>query len=471
MCSTRCLVVVGAALTLGETGAHAETDPADPVTAEDIAQAPRPEHAARYERPPRPPRRRPAPEEAVLEVPRVIVKGALAPVRLALWAEDRYHLSARARELLWNDEGTRGVLPVASWQGGRSLSAGAALVDRDLGGADAELRGTIGTSERYAVAATLGTGRLLGAWRIEGGGGYRDIADASFFGYGDADGLDGEPAMQLDPTAGVHAIESRFGERETTLRAAVLRRIDGLVLSAGGSMRWLEFGAPRILFGDEPLAVTEAYDTSALPGWDRGVAAARAELGLLFDRRRTRHRLQSKAAPSAGFASQLYAGWEEGVGGDPTRFGYGGVDAIQYIDLYRGDRVLSLRVTLDAAVGALDRIPFVELPTLGGGYLLRGYETGRFRDRWAATASVEYTWPVTEGVASFVFVDAGRVARVADELVDRAPRTSAGIGLQLHSKSSLLARMWVAGNADGGVMTSLKLDGFFGRRPREKVVE
>jgi len=474
------LLVLGAALTLAVRGAHAEPDEArpiepvppapGPVTAETIADAPLPQNAARYEAPPeeRPPGR--APARAALMVPRILIKGALAPVRLALWTEDRYQVSARARDLFWSDDRTIGVVPVGSWQGGRSLSGGLAFTDRDLAGGTADLRATVGTSERLALGASFGTGRLLHRWRLEAGAGYRDVTDASFYGYGDAEDADEMVTLPVDPTADLIAIDSRFRERETTVRAGAVFGLPGAVwLSVGGSLRWIEFGRPHVLFGDDPIPIDEAYDVGALPGYEAGVEAARGEVGLHIDRLRTRHRLQSRAVPSIGFAAQLYAGWQEGFGGDPTRFAYGGLDVLHYVDIYGGDRVLSLRLTVDAALADLEQIPFVELPTLGGGYLLRGYETGRFRDRWAGTASLEYSWPVTEGLASFLFVDVGRVARGADELLADGPRSSGGIGLQLHDKTSLLARAWVAVTADGGVMTSLKLEPFFGRRPREKV--
>jgi hypothetical protein len=470
--STRSLLILGAVLIRGPEAQADEIAPEtpapSPVTAEDVEGAPRPEDAAGYEVEPREPRRRPAPASAVLEVPRVIVKGALQPVRLALWTEDEYHVSARARELMWNDDRTAGVLPVASWRGGLGLSAGAALVDRDFFGGSGELRAMVGTSERYNLRAMVDTADLLGRWRLELSGGYRDVTDASCYVYGDADEEETRPAMLVDPTAGESAYDAIFREQETKLRVGVLHDFPGgLTLTTAGSLRWIDFGPADPLFDTDDMEMTEVYDVSRLPGYDTGVEAARAEVALLYDRRRTRHRLQSRAAPSTGFASQIYGGWQEGLDDDRTRFGYGGVDAIHYIDLYGGDRVLSLRGTVDAAFAPIEDIPFIELPTLGGSYLLRGYESSRFRDRWAASASAEYTWPVTEGVASFTFVDAGRVARVADDLFDDRPRASLGLGVQLHTKSSMLARMWISGNTDGEIMTNVVLDAFFGRRPRE----
>jgi hypothetical protein len=470
--SIRHLLVLGAVLIRGPSARADDIEPEAPeastVTAEDVEGAPRPEDAAAYEVEPREPRHRPAPASAVLEVPRVIVKGALQPVRLALWTEDEYQVSAHARELLWSDDRTIGVIPVASWQGGLGLSGGASLVDRDLAGGTAELRAMVGTRERYLVRGTVGTGELLGRWRIETSAGYRDVTDASFYGYGDGDEVETMPPEPVDPMMGGPSYESDFRLQESKLRTAVFYDIPGgMALTTAGSLRWIDFGEPEPLFSSDDHSTSQVYDTDRLPGYATGVAAARGEVGLLVDRRRTRHRLQSRAAPSTGFASQVYAGWQEGFGDDRTRFGYGGVDAIQYIDLYGGDRVLSLRATVDAAFAPLDRISFIDLPTLGGSYLMRGYEASRFRDRWAASVSAEYTWPVTEGVASFTFVDAGRVARVADELLDDRPRAALGLGVQLHTKSSLLARLWISGNTDGEIMTNVVLDPFFGRRPRE----
>jgi hypothetical protein len=439
-------------------------------TAEEIEDAPRPHEASGHRVPPGEPAPATTPLRGLRLVPRLLVRGVLAPVRLALWTEDRYAVSARAEELFWSEDRTRGVYPVASWDGGRSLSAGAAAVDRDVGGGTAELRATAGTSERVSVAASAGTGRLLGRWRLEGSARYRDVANASFYGYGDADEVAAPPPMPVDPTAGDLAFDSRFGIRETLTRAGAAWTLGPrIVLSAGGSLRWIEFAQPRALIGDAPVPIAEVYRTDVLPDYQSGVEAARGEVAVFVDRRQRRHRLQSTAAPSHGVATQLYAGWQQGLGPDATRFGYGGADTLALVDLYGGDRVLAVRVTVDGVVGDLSEIPFVELPTLGGPDLLRGYPSSRFRDRWSAAASIEYRWPVTDGVMSFLFVDTGRVARTPTAIADELPRATAGAGLQLHGKRSMLARIWIATTDDGGVLASVKLDSLFGTRPREKV--
>lgn len=128
--------------------------------------------------------------------------------------------------------------------------------------------------------------------------------------------------------------------------------------------------------------------------------------------------------------------------------------------------MLSLRVLVDTVAGELDQIPFVSLPTLGGD-TLRGYWSSRFRDRWSAAASLEYTWPVTRGLAAFAFADAGRVARTAAALVDDPLRAGGGLGLQVHGQRALGARMWLAVSREGAIVANLKLDTSFASRPRE----
>ena len=409
--------------------------------------APRPEEAdgvvvARAAPPDRPWLR------GALLVPRMAVAAVLSPVRLALWAEDTYQVSTRTREVFWNDEETMGFYPTAGWDGGRNARGGAVFVHRDLFGAALELRATAGTVERYHLAGAVRVGR--GPATLELSARHRDAAGEGYHGIGDVD-----------------VAVSRYGIEETIGRAGARWQLGGGVsIGAGGSIRQAGFrdGAGVL---DDP-GVAEVHDVATIPGFTDGVRAARGELSVQLDRRRTRHAHQSRAAPSTGWAAQAYAGWQRGLEGG-ARFGYGGADLMRAFDLFGGDRVLSLRMTLDGVGGDPAQVPFVDLPTLGGTGLLRGYASGRFRDRWAASASAEYMYPVTDGAAAFVFADAGRVAPALDALAERAPRLGFGFGVQAHSRRSMLARLWLASSIDGGVIASLRVEPVFAPRGREVV--
>jgi len=75
--------------------------------------------------------------------------------------------------------------------------------------------------------------------------------------------------------------------------------------------------------------------------------------------------------------------------------------------------------------------PILELSSLGGAVLLRGFQKGRFRDRYALLGQVEYRWQALERIG-FVFF--GGVGDVTDELsnLDLANvKYSLGTGLRL----------------------------------------
>jgi hypothetical protein len=430
---------------LGEPVPPTATVPAPAI--DPLAGAPRPEAADGVIVPREKPSRRRW-LRAALFVPRVVVAATLAPVRFVLWAEDTHRVRARTKKVFWNDKETVGLYPMAGWDGGKNARGGAVFVHEDVLGASVQARATVGTVERVLVS---------GAARVEHGRGalelsarHRDAEGEGYFGIGDGD-----------------AEVSRYGVTETSARAGTRWRVaPGVTLGLGGSVRRLEFRDSNGVLDDPTIA--ELHDVATIPGFEDGVDAARGELSLHVDRRRPRHAYQSPAAPSTGWAAQVFAGWQHGLD-DGARFGYGGADVARAFDLFGGDRVLTLRATVDGVVGAGAEVPFVDLPTLGGTTLLRGYSTGRFRDRWAATASAEYMYPVTEGVGAFVFTDAGRVAAAPEDLADEAPRVGFGFGVQAHSRKAMLARLWVASSIDGGVIASLRVEPVLSARGREVV--
>jgi hypothetical protein len=448
---------------------------AAPVTAAAIATAPPPE-AASGVAVARPEPGRGVVKPVLLAVPRLAVTTLAAPVRLGLWAEDEYHLSLRFHELFWNDADTIGLYPVATWDGGSGVTGGAQLAMTDLGGATLHARATAGNRERQWYSATLGSGRLLGPARLWATGRYRDVARTSFYGYGDADETSNEPYERdddgtplpppIDPRDGEQGIDAQYGFDEWMVSSGLTwnatRRVS---MSLGGSMRWVDFSRARGT-GDG-AQVEDVYMVDALGGYQTGLEALRGELGVMVDQRRTRYRYLSMGAPSSGWAAQAFGGYQKGLGDDPTEFPYVGLDAVGYIDLYRGDRVIAVRLSVDGVLADIDEVPFIDLPTLGGRSLLRGYSWGRFRDRFAYVASAEYSYPIARWLGGFLFVDTGRVARDADELADDAPRVGFGIGLQLLALESMLARGFIAATADGDYTTVLTFEASFAPRRRE----
>jgi hypothetical protein len=89
--------------------------------------------------------------------------------------------------------------------------------------------------------------------------------------------------------------------------------------------------------------------------------------------------------------------------------------------------------------------PFYFLPRLGGGGLMRGYETSRFVDTQALFASAEYRWQAHRRLQVVTFVDVGGVAPAMRAFTVSNLQTSAGIGLRYRG-----FRVDYARGAEGG---------------------
>jgi hypothetical protein len=74
--------------------------------------------------------------------------------------------------------------------------------------------------------------------------------------------------------------------------------------------------------------------------------------------------------------------------------------------------------------------PFYFLPRLGGGGLLRGYDTSRFIDNQALFASAEYRWQAMHRLQVVSFVDIGQVAPSMRAFQLSNLRTSVGVGVR-----------------------------------------
>jgi hypothetical protein len=217
-------------------------------------------------------------------------------------------------------------------------------------------------------------------------------------------------------------------------------------------------------------SIERGYRTDRLAGWEAGVRNLYVEHALVLDTRRPASIYGSRALDATGWFASVHAGLATGLGGDRTDFFTYGGEVQRYLDLRGGGRVLVLRALVEAIGGSDGRtdgeIAFIDLPRLGGGEHLRGYPSGRFRDRAIALATAESTWDLGNYAAAYVFVDAGRAWRSLGDLGADGLRVGFGGGVQLHTASSFLARVQLAGSRDGDVALELVLSPAFGRRER-----
>jgi hypothetical protein len=440
-----------------------------PHTARSVAGAPRPDRSGGVVvAEPRPP------GERLLLVPRVVLfapRAALAivnaPVRTALWANDRLEVEARWYDIFFNRDRTIGLLPIVNVDSDYGIGGGGRFLYRDILGANEffTARASFGGSSSQLYAARLESGERLGK-RLEVAleGEYdRRIRDP-FHGVGNADEV-GAAGAALDPFGG-EAVASRFGQ--TVARGAGIagvRIAEPLFLFGSGAVVRKTFREPSSRVADDEQ-ISENYAVSELPGWDRGVSYLYGELELRYDSRRPASLYDIAAMPSTGWRLAGFAGVADGFAREPTQYARYGVDLQRYLRIGDHPRVFVLRGYLEGVAGNREEIPFVDLPRLGGPLLLRGYSRDRFRDEVAAVTSVEYQWDLIENVASYLFVDAGRVYPSLGDLAVDDLRVGFGGGLQLHTRDSFVARLNLGSSIDGGFVFNLSLDPVYDPRAR-----
>jgi hypothetical protein len=141
-------------------------------------------------------------------------------------------------------------------------------------------------------------------------------------------------------------------------------------------------------------------------------------------------------------------------------------EAAQFVPLANGRLVFAVHgwvVATDSA--ATQTVPFYLQPGLGGSRTLRSYSSYRFHDRHLASVNAESRIALFAHVDAAVFFDAGNVAARFDDL--NLDRTSYGVGLRLHSRTSTFGRLDIANGAEGWKVLVRLSDPFrFGRLSR-----
>jgi hypothetical protein len=124
-------------------------------------------------------------------------------------------------------------------------------------------------------------------------------------------------------------------------------------------------------------------------------------------------------------------------------------EIIQHLPILRENWVISLRGRVQSVLGD-DLVPYFLLPQLGSGRTLRGYETGRFRDRHSLLTSAEFRWiPNRIGLDFALFYDAGKVTSRREDLDFNSLKSDWGIGARFHGPTTTVLRIEAAKGTDG----------------------
>ncbi len=292
---------------------------------------------------------------------------------------------------------------------------------------------------------------------IQAWAGYEKSLTRRFYGFG-AGTSEGDESSYRDETA--------FGRLGFEL--AIPNPGDNLVIGASVKGEWHSLGNGE---------VKHKPNTGEVPGFSGPFARADdyklgwLELELRYDTR------DSQRMPYRGFAvgasidsALLQTGWNLG-----SVFEIFGTEIIPLPPLFHdgGDSkeehppTDTLAFQLQSRTTAGD-LPFYSLPTLGGSRTLRGFVTGRFRDRSMWHASAEYRfWVLTRGfpipftkalrverVGLAFFADTGSVTDDWPDLFSSRVWASAGVGLRVTLERDAPFRVDVGFSREGVEVTA-----------------
>jgi outer membrane protein assembly factor BamA len=255
--------------------------------------------------------------------------------------------------------------------------------------------------------------------------GWRDATQVGYYGLGIDTSKDDRANADIQET---------WARGDVEYRPAQYVRLDG-------SVAYEDYRTGHGSGGDP--SIETVYDPATAPGLGADPDYVHSEATAAIDWR-----------PSAGYARRggYYA---------VTLADYRDVDdvysfqrfhanVVQHIPLLYNNWVVSLRGRLQSTLDDDDQVPYFLMPSLGSGSTLRGYKTGRFRDRHAVLTSAELRWlPNKFGLDMALFYDAGTVAaRRADLRLDEM-KTDWGIGARFHAFTSTFLRIEWATGSDG----------------------
>lgn len=441
--------------------------------------------------PPAVPRREPRPDEAsgvlvddestsserarvlpraLLFFPKILFTAAVQPIRGVAYVYEKYDVIDRLTDATFTDDRKFGVYPVGGYESSFGFKIGARLLWKDIFGHSEriKLRADYGGEFRYAFGAHVGTGKLLGPIRLEADTSIERRPHEHFYGLGNGEELDNPPASPIDPSMDSTSISSRFQEDAfRNVGTLDIAFADEFHARTSGALMYRDFAPPPEM--DEKNIETN-FDTAKLVGFQDGVKNLYVEEELVLDTRRAASPYPTQTIDGAGWLARGHFGITRGIDRDPSHYySYGG-ELQRYFDLYDGTRTLALRAMVDA-IGGTDgrtdgKIPFIDLPRLGGSEYLRGYPTGRFRDRIVMLGTAEYTWALMHNASAFTFIDVGQALASFEDAPSEKIRFGYGFGIQLHTKNTFLVRTQLAFSREGDLAFNLVFSPAFGRRER-----
>lgn len=368
----------------------------------------------------------------ILALPETAIELVFSPLAFTVSVIEKYRVDQRVYDLLRNDAGTIKVSPNAKFSGSDGFGIGADLVFDNYFYRGEELRGgglirlngdwELGTRFRRRFPGLEGREIEL-EWLAERDQNYK------YYGIGN-DSAVGDERILLQQSALVLLAFDMFS-RET------LERYGRVTL--GYRRTGL---SPGIDATNQPLDPMDP-DVEVPPDFGDTNNYAVAGFDIAYDTRDTIGR------PSRGVLAQFHSQASTSFEGTSLGSLALGTDVSWFFSLLPRHRVLVLQAGLAGVmpIAPDGQIPLTDLILLDRRQHLRGYATGRFRDRIGWWTSAEYRYPIYEykdtGVAlsPMIFADAGRVGSSVRDLASGPIRWDVGLGLRGEHESKLIMQI------------------------------
>jgi len=337
----------------------------------------------------------------------------------------------RTRDFFFTRGGEIGVFPTVFLETGTRPNIGARLIT-SIHPYAATVRGGYGGPDDnvFETRMRLSTSKPFpGVVSLEGMHDRRP--GMGFLGIGQVPQTDPRNQFRNGPAVGVYR-----ERRERVVAGVGIRPLPDVEVLVSSSL--------TLRYADDPESpgsptLSQAFLATSTPGAYHMTRIIYTELALRVDSR------VSRSGVDTGLLAEGYQGLGNGILDDPTRFGRAGFRLAGFLPFIRRTTILSPKIVVDG-IAPIDPavVPFQELV---GQPTFRGYDNRR--DYVSAVASLDYRWYLSRFVAARLFVDFAKVSPSVWELNFENVRWAGGFGFDLHTSTSEVGRVAVAGGPEG----------------------
>jgi hypothetical protein len=371
----------------------------------------------------------------VFFIPRETVNGLLYATGRGLQFATDPDVVETVESILYFHKYKAGWHPLFNIDGDWNLEIGAKVFYRDDHFASS-IRGKYIKPKHWKAGAKLGLRNKNTAmpWEIEVSGEVMERDDREYYGIGHHPATD--PRSYFLPDA-----EDESGEYFQRLKR--LQLIAGIETHSPWTLRW--YIQERFIrsLEKEKGDIDRVFDITQLAGAGDEIILAYSEISVGFDSR------DAEAKVPAGVKTEGYVGYSRGIDND-IRFLRSGFDFAWHFPVIKRNRLIVPRLAFNM-IENLDEdvtIPFTEYPQHP---TFRGVSSRHLLqiDNLSLVPSLEYRWPLTHVLQSYLFVDGLMVVDEIDRLTMADEPWAAGLGMNLRLHHGERAGFMIAIGSEG----------------------